>query len=126
MIARLDLRHPRPHPIDHAGRFVAENARRGRNRHVHVPAGQIRMADACRRDPDHDLIVVRITELQSLDDETPPLLVYDGGLDLHLAPPGPSMISVERRRMQGRMSGAPGGGERPRSPSAAPPATGPG
>ncbi len=61
MIARFDLGHPRPHTLNNTSPFVSEDTRRWGDGQMHVPTGQIRMANTNAGHPNQHLIIIRIT-----------------------------------------------------------------
>jgi hypothetical protein len=97
VIARRHHRHPRADSLDDAGAFVAEDAGRVAGRVLARCRVEIGVADAARCEADEDLALLRLSEVELLDDERLTELLEDCGADLHRAP-----SAVERRIMKTR------------------------
>ena len=106
VVARRDERHARADALDDAGPLVPEHARRVAGR---IGAGgrvEVGVAHAARREPDEHLAVLRLSEVELLDDERLPELLEDCGADLHAAEANPKR-TVEGFRSSVRVDGTP-------------------
>ena len=85
VVARRDERDARPDSLDDSGPLVPEHARRVTGR---VGAGgrvEIRVAHTARGEPHEHLAVLRLGEVDLLDDERLPELLEHCSADLHRA-----------------------------------------
>ena len=96
VVAGSDERHARPDPLDDSSPLVPEHARRVPRRVRTRRRVQIGVADAASGEPDEHLAVLRLCEVDLLDDERLAELLEDCGADLHarsLAPAGRRRVS---------------------------------
>ena len=107
VVARRDERDARPDSLDDSGTLVPEHARRVAGR---VGAGgrvEIRVAHTARGEPHEHLAVLRLGEVDLLDDERLPELLEHCGADLHRGEANP------KRAAEGFRSSAPGSIQHP-------------
>jgi hypothetical protein len=86
MIAGFDFGHARANFFDNASPFVSKDTRRGWDRQMPVPGTQIRAADTRGNYANEHLIVIRLTELQSVKTKLARSLKNDRSFNVQVSP----------------------------------------